>query len=1490
MDTSETDLFFQATVDRYLTSRFFVSRDWLVKEVELLLADPNCRFVVLTAEPGAGKSAFAAQFVHEHSADETLVYFIRRDQVARLDDVSAIRFFLRIGLQLAAKRPELFDRDQLQIDIEQQIGRMSEGSEAVGAELARVWTDPFYRQVIRVRQVVSQADGTLAGLRIGEVVVSEYALAPGALLEMALARPARILARLSPGARVVVVVDGLDEEQYSPDREPTIMRTLANLPELPHNVRFVLTSRSTTPLELFVKKHVGSVKAIGIDPADGRVQGDLHRFVAKIIKLPEIASLFAGEWKSLEDFVARAILKADGNIGYLDALARAILRTLEEPELKSVLTSLMSLSELPDGLRGLYGFFLLQIKSLVDGDAIIVDNDETGMASALNGIAWSGLYMPVLATLAIAREPLKESQLKALSGCVASEAAVVRAVEQLRQFLDPVAGCYRLYHTTLGEFLTSPSTLADPATRELYVDQVKQNRQLALRLEGKAGTALVWDDSTVEPEPGLRRDYARRHLIAHMFLGNAWDRLFAAIDDGYYGHGKLCYDPSGFSYAQDLDMARAACQRNGLSIAEAVALLPRLWKYSVLRCSLASGPEDYAPGTFGVMAGLGSTEEAERRLDLVGVSELQAVGFAKMAKALSGNADQKCAVKRLLCRAIDSASQMYSKPARVKSLLAIAKLLPPIVVDSSAEGSVLGRLVQAARELDDPDPIAQIMARAGSLLRQCGNDDAARAILTDAENVLTAIIDAKERNKARALYAETLSAMGDIAGAVTVASRLEADLAIPGRAFAVRVMVAAGEDSTPLLQDLRHEFAALPSAAERALSAESMASALHAVGAVEEACEVLDEARDVANELETYCSLAMCSAFIDRHDKAAEAIADAVAAADREEASIVRIPFKFYTSPYRPVIEALAGLGLWSEALSRARALKTGDRDYALGIAIKAMIAAGKIDRALEVERDLENMDGQLFTFSISPANRDDELSAPDSARKALVLALARNDRTTEAIQLAMTGLRSPKARAITFAELAEELLQAGSNALARTVLLAQAKDLQTRKQGRLHQQSLKTIARLLIEGEVWSCAKKALARTDVADWEVTQALQGIQDPNVLHDLMTIITDDGVRAGLATNFAHRLTSQGESAQALAWLDVAEKFALGPKGRTISTLDGLCDCFSELGKHERAAKLFNEANALRRTLSRQLLPGPIADIAIRYAKAGDWGQFDRMVREELSMQERPFAFAQAACAAAEAGKIDRALALTDSAIAAAAGLPEPGNSFGLDDVVRCYAKLGTWGAALALLSRNDLSFEHARDELAIQMIDRGRRSEAIDFARAEPGKHRRTIVRLAHDFVSEGALAEAGLWIELIEEDSNRHDVEVRLSLAMAPTNPALSTERLAAAWHAALGLRDTRLIPSALQNVSDALVAIGRLELALELVQNVWLQAADLDRLGNSLEACSSLVLKFEPKLGCGLLEGLDWCTAFLDRDRERKLRPLGLVPGTSELATETLA
>jgi hypothetical protein len=50
------DLFFQSLVDSYVTkNERFLRRDWLAADVDACLADPACRFVLLSADPGAGK-------------------------------------------------------------------------------------------------------------------------------------------------------------------------------------------------------------------------------------------------------------------------------------------------------------------------------------------------------------------------------------------------------------------------------------------------------------------------------------------------------------------------------------------------------------------------------------------------------------------------------------------------------------------------------------------------------------------------------------------------------------------------------------------------------------------------------------------------------------------------------------------------------------------------------------------------------------------------------------------------------------------------------------------------------------------------------------------------------------------------------------------------------------------------------------------------------------------------------------------------------------------------------------------------------------------------------------------------------------------------------------------------------------------------------------------------------------------------------------------
>ncbi|HBY93640.1 MAG TPA: hypothetical protein DEP84_06665, partial [Chloroflexi bacterium] len=53
----EEDLFFSAVVESSLANPRFLRREWLAAEVEQRLNDPGCRFLLLTAEPGAGKSA-----------------------------------------------------------------------------------------------------------------------------------------------------------------------------------------------------------------------------------------------------------------------------------------------------------------------------------------------------------------------------------------------------------------------------------------------------------------------------------------------------------------------------------------------------------------------------------------------------------------------------------------------------------------------------------------------------------------------------------------------------------------------------------------------------------------------------------------------------------------------------------------------------------------------------------------------------------------------------------------------------------------------------------------------------------------------------------------------------------------------------------------------------------------------------------------------------------------------------------------------------------------------------------------------------------------------------------------------------------------------------------------------------------------------------------------------------------------------------------------
>lgn len=74
---SEDALFQREIVASYVQQPRFIRRDWLAARVEEQFGETGCRFLLLTAEPGAGKSAFVAQLAEDHTGWP--VTFIRRE-------------------------------------------------------------------------------------------------------------------------------------------------------------------------------------------------------------------------------------------------------------------------------------------------------------------------------------------------------------------------------------------------------------------------------------------------------------------------------------------------------------------------------------------------------------------------------------------------------------------------------------------------------------------------------------------------------------------------------------------------------------------------------------------------------------------------------------------------------------------------------------------------------------------------------------------------------------------------------------------------------------------------------------------------------------------------------------------------------------------------------------------------------------------------------------------------------------------------------------------------------------------------------------------------------------------------------------------------------------------------------------------------------------------------------------------------------------------
>jgi WD40 repeat protein len=518
----------------------FVARDWAAERIDAALGAPECRVVLVVGEPGAGKTGLLAWLARRHP--EWLRYFIRRDQQSPLTSGDARSFLIAVGHQLAARRPQSFRLDRLEVVVRQEVGSVAAGGRAVGVHAKDLIASPFYATAIMVDQTVRELGGDLVGVEADRVVADPWLLEVETLQRLALVGPAGVLSDLDPDERVVVLVDAVDELRYRPgSSEGSILDWLATCP-LPPNLRIVVASRPDDRLLARLRAaRPGELRELVLDPDALETRRDLDLFVERLAAEPTIAAALADRGIPAARFRSGAAARAAGNFQYAVALARAIDAAIEHAsgrrsrlrgplagrpagqDANGELDRLLRLEGVPAGLSELYAFFLALLRDAVEGERVEVDAlGRPGWAPA-----WPAVYQPLLAVLAVAKAPLGAATLRRLTGVRVPERWLADALERLGQFLLRDEGRYRLYHASLAEFLTAPST------RDLHPDCFLDPAEWHARIVDLA-VAGHRDDGWLDADP-----YLHAHLAAHAV---AVGRLDTLLDDAGF---LVAADPDG---------------------------------------------------------------------------------------------------------------------------------------------------------------------------------------------------------------------------------------------------------------------------------------------------------------------------------------------------------------------------------------------------------------------------------------------------------------------------------------------------------------------------------------------------------------------------------------------------------------------------------------------------------------------------------------------------------------------------------------------------------------------------------------------------------------------------------------------------------------------------------------------------------------------------------------------------------------------------------
>jgi tetratricopeptide (TPR) repeat protein len=1177
------------------------------------------------------------------------------------------------------------------------------------------------------------------------------------------------------GGKEVIFIDGLDQLEADANG----IRDLSFLPvEPPEGIVFVLGTRPNDTLE----------------PLELRKPN--NRYLLPDLSRQDFALILQHHGVSLDSSTIDQLYKAlQGNALYLDLAAK------ELADHESIAPDKL-IKQLADDPDSIFSVAIQRLKR--------------------RPLEWREVLKPILGVLLVAHEPLGVRHIRDIINSNRSRDRLIEA-DRLSDGLQSLGGLiardtryhYTLFHKKFYYYLRQDESRPERASIFATDEEERWHERLAEWCEGD-NLAIIWNDLPRDQVEQERRSYGRQHYITHLYQTRNWQRLsqvqekhnlFAVLDIGDYGRAKVRFDPSTRSYAQDLDLGRQAASWQGWTFEEGISLLPRLWQYTLLRCSLASRADRYPEAAFKLLVLLGNKQQALNLAELLTVPAYKVHILLQIAEQLREQGGTSEEYDELLLRVeelITSIAEIWKQSDALSELAQVLawakrwKQAEQVIASikgewkrARASSELAQALVQAGHwedakriiaSIDDSWKRAEAWSEFAQALAQIQYWEEAEQAWIESERVISNVADNGKRNEALSKLAQALAQAERWEHAERVISSVE-DNGKRKEALSKLAQALAQarrwKQTAQVIINIKDSGKQAEAFGELARTLTQAQHPKQAEQAWMEAERVITSIKDSREQAEAFSKLAWTLTQAQRWEQAEQVWREA----ERVITSIKDSGKQ--AEAFSKLAQALAQAERWEQAVRViANIENSGKRNEALSKLAQALTQARRWKQTAQVIINIKDSGKQAKAFS-ELAQALIRAQHPEQA-----------ERTWTEAERVIASIEGSEKQAEAFSKLAWALIQAQCWEQAEQVIVSMENIWKRTKMLSELAQALEQVESLEQAERVWTEAEQMIANIE-SSWKRTEMLSELAQ--ALIQAQRWEQAERVIVGFESSWK-RTEMLSELAQALIqaqrW-EQAERMIANIEGSWERTemLSELSQPLMRLQSGEEAKQAWVESERVISSVVDSGRPTEALNkLAQALAQARRWKQAARVIISIEDRGKQAEAFSELARALTQAQHPEQAEQAWTEAERVIAGIEDRGKQ------AQAWSKLGQ---ALAQAER----WEQA-ERVIVSIEDRGKQAQAwSELARA--------LTQAQHPEQAEQIWTKAEQVIVSIEGDWKRAEALSELAQAFVRAGYWKQAERVIN------NIRDSGKQVSALNELGQVLVRMQRWEQAEQVIISI---------------------------------------------------------------------